>query len=203
MTTSSFRGPRELTAKPLTSWGSGAPWRPNYDGWTRDPIPTLSQTETRRPAGRNASGPSVLLDMRPLQGPSARRGIGSYARGLLHGLIEEGFDRNLTLLLDSGLPVPPLPVAEYRLASSRRRYRGQLAAYEDAVVLGYDLARSGRRRVQGQTGSARSGAPALGSEARISAFRRFPGRQKGPAIAAARLAYRDLRRAGSRARDRG
>jgi glycosyltransferase involved in cell wall biosynthesis len=103
----------------------------------------LSQTETRRPAGRNASGPSVLLDMRPLQGPSARRGIGSYARGLLHGLIEEGFDRNLTLLLDSGLPVPPLPVAEYRLASSRRRYRGQLAAYEDAVVLGYDLARIG------------------------------------------------------------
>jgi len=85
----------------------------------------------------------VLLDMRPLQGPSARRGIGSYARGLLHGLIEEGFDRNLTLLLDSGLPVPPLPVAEYRLASSRRRYRGQLAAYEDAVVLGYDLARIG------------------------------------------------------------
>src|SRR5216683_1385734 len=141
MTTSRFRGPRELTAKPLSSWGSGAPWRPNYDGWTRDPIPTLSQTETRRPAGRNASGPSVLLDMRPLQGPSARRGIGSYASGILHGLIEEGFDRNLTLLLDSDLPVPPLPVAEYRLASSRRRYRGHLAAYEEAVALGYDLAR--------------------------------------------------------------
>jgi glycosyltransferase involved in cell wall biosynthesis len=56
-------------------------------------------------------------------------------------LIKEGFDRNLTLLLDSGLPVPPLPVGEYRLASSRRRYRGQLAAYEEAVVLGSDLAR--------------------------------------------------------------
>ena len=87
------------------------------------------------------SGPSVLIDMRPLQGPSAKRGVGSYASGILHGLIEEGFDRNLTLLLDSDLPVPPLPVGEYRLASSRRRYRGQLAAYEEAVVLGSDLAR--------------------------------------------------------------
>lgn len=61
--------------------------------------------------------------------------------GLLHGLIEEGFGSNLTLLLDSDLPVPPLPVGDYRVASSRRRYRGQLAAYEDAVVLGSDLAR--------------------------------------------------------------
>jgi glycosyltransferase involved in cell wall biosynthesis len=81
--------------------------------------------------------------MRPLQGPSAKRGVGSYAIGLLHGLIEEGFGPNLSLLLDSGLPVPPLPVGEYRLASSRRRYRGQLAAYEEAVVLGSDLARIG------------------------------------------------------------
>jgi len=79
--------------------------------------------------------------MRPLQGPSARRGVGSYANGILRGLIEEGFDANLTLLLDSGLPVPPLPVGEYRLASSRRRYHGQLAAYEEAVALGSDLAR--------------------------------------------------------------
>ena len=79
--------------------------------------------------------------MRPLQGPSAKRGVGSYASGILHGLIGEGFDRNLTLLLDADLPVPPLPVGEYRLASSRRRYRGQLAAYEEAVVLGSDLAR--------------------------------------------------------------
>ncbi len=83
----------------------------------------------------------MLLDVRPLQGPSAKRGVGSYASGLLHGLIAEGFDRNLILLLDADLPVPPLPVADYRLASSRRRYRGQLAAYEDAVVLGSDLAR--------------------------------------------------------------
>jgi glycosyltransferase involved in cell wall biosynthesis len=81
------------------------------------------------------------VDVRPLQGPSAKRGVGSYATGLLHGMVEEGFDRNLTLLLDADLPVPALPVGEYTLASSRRRYRGQLAAYEDAVVLGSDLAR--------------------------------------------------------------
>src|SRR5260370_1368852 len=79
--------------------------------------------------------------MRTLQGPSATRGVGSYANGILRGLIEEGFDANLTLLLDSGLPVPPLPVGEYRLASSRRRYHGQLAAYEEAVALGSDPGR--------------------------------------------------------------
>src|SRR5260370_17870152 len=73
--------------------------------------------------------------MRPLQGPSAKRGVGSYASGILHGLIAEGFDPNLTLLLDSDLPVPPLPVAGYRLASSRRRYRVHLAGHEEAVVL--------------------------------------------------------------------
>jgi glycosyltransferase involved in cell wall biosynthesis len=67
--------------------------------------------------------------------------VGTYANGLLGGLIEEGFDSNLTLLLDSDLPVPPLPVGGYRIAGSRRRYRGHLAGYEDAVVLGSDLAR--------------------------------------------------------------
>ena len=83
----------------------------------------------------------MLLDLRPLQGPSAQRGVGAYAGGILRGLIDAGFDANLTLLLDSDLPVPPLPVGDYRLASSRRRYRGQLAGYEDAVALGGDLAR--------------------------------------------------------------
>src|SRR5260370_17046872 len=106
---------------------------PNYDGLTRTISPILSRTETSKRAGGRAPGPRVLLDMRTLQGPSATRGVGSYANGILRGLIEEGFDANLTLLLDSGLPVPPLPVGEYRLASSRRRYHGQLAAYEEAV----------------------------------------------------------------------
>src|SRR5260370_9615461 len=83
---------------------------------------------------------SVLLEMRPLQGPSAGRGVGSYARGLLGGLIAEGFDSRLTLLLDSGLEEPSLPKGQYRLAGSRRRYHGQLATYEEAVALGADLA---------------------------------------------------------------
>jgi glycosyltransferase involved in cell wall biosynthesis len=93
------------------------------------------------PTRKGADGPSVLLDMRPLQGPSAGRGVGTYARGLLGGLIETGFDANLTLLLDAALDEPALPPGRYRLAGCRRRYRGQLAAYEEAVALGADLRR--------------------------------------------------------------
>src|SRR6202171_2776313 len=84
---------------------------------------------------------SVRLDMPPLQPPSAGRGVGSYARGLLKGLIAEGFDSRLTLLLDAGLLEPSLPAGAYQLAGSRRRYRGQLAAYEEAVAMGSDLER--------------------------------------------------------------
>jgi glycosyltransferase involved in cell wall biosynthesis len=83
----------------------------------------------------------VLLDMRPLQGPSAGRGVGSYAMGLLKGLIAEGFDSRLTLLLDAGLDEPSLPPGGYNLAGSRRRYHGHLGAYEDAVALRADLER--------------------------------------------------------------
>jgi glycosyltransferase involved in cell wall biosynthesis len=83
----------------------------------------------------------VLLDMRPLQSPSAGRGVGSYAKGLLGGLIAEGFDSRLTLLLDAGLDEPSLPPGRYQLAGSRRRYHGQLAAYEEAVALRADLER--------------------------------------------------------------
>src|SRR5258708_9172157 len=79
--------------------------------------------------------------MRPLQGPSAGRGVGSYARGLRGGLIAEGFDSTLTLLLDAGRDEPPLPPGRYQLAGSRRRYHGQLAGYEEAVALRSDLER--------------------------------------------------------------
>ena len=48
--------------------------------------------------------------MRPLQGPSASRGVGAYARGLLKGLIKAGFDSQLTLLLDVAFDAPELPV---------------------------------------------------------------------------------------------
>jgi glycosyltransferase involved in cell wall biosynthesis len=90
---------------------------------------------------RGHVGPSVLLDVRPLQGPSARRGVGSYATGLLKGLIAEGFDSRLTLLLDARLSEPDLPPGRYKLAGSRRRYTGHFAAYEEAVALGSDLER--------------------------------------------------------------
>ena len=93
----------------------------------------------RKGAGR----PSVLLDMRPLQGPSAARGVGAYARGLLKGLINAGFDTNLTLLLDVAFDAPALPVGQYRVAGCRRRSHGQLAAYEDAVALTSDIERIG------------------------------------------------------------
>ncbi len=83
--------------------------------------------------------PSVLLDVRPLQGRSGKRGVGSYATGLLKGLINEGFESELTLLFDSRLPEPELPPGSYRLAGSRRRYRGNFSAYEEAVALGADL----------------------------------------------------------------
>ncbi|HYU63721.1 MAG TPA: glycosyltransferase family 1 protein [Verrucomicrobiae bacterium] len=89
----------------------------------------------RKGAGR----PSVLLDMRPLQGPSAVRGVGAYARGLLKGLISAGYDSNLTLLLDVAFDAPALPVGQYRLAGCRRRSHGQFAAYEDAVALASDI----------------------------------------------------------------
>ncbi|HXN91012.1 MAG TPA: glycosyltransferase family 1 protein [Candidatus Sulfotelmatobacter sp.] len=91
----------------------------------------------RKGAGR----PSVLLDVRPLQGRSAARGVGTYARGLLRGLVENGFDRNLTLLLDAAFDAPALPVGDYKLAGCRRRSHGQLAAYEDAVALNADILR--------------------------------------------------------------
>jgi alpha-1,3-rhamnosyl/mannosyltransferase len=83
----------------------------------------------------------VLLDMRPLQGPSAVRGVGAYARGLLKGMITAGFDSQLTLLLDVAFDAPALPVGRYRLAGCKRRSHGQLSAYEDAVALAGDIER--------------------------------------------------------------
>jgi glycosyltransferase involved in cell wall biosynthesis len=85
--------------------------------------------------------PSVLLDVRPLQGPSAKRGVGSYATGLLNGLVAEGFDPHLTLLVDARQPDPALPAGTFRMVRTRRRYSGNFAAYEEAVALQADLQR--------------------------------------------------------------
>lgn len=83
----------------------------------------------------------ILIDARPLQGPSARRGIGSYVRGLLAGLEAENRQLRVALLLDRDLPIPVLPGAPFDAYLVRRRYHGRLATYEDAVALGADLSR--------------------------------------------------------------
>lgn len=81
----------------------------------------------------------VLLDVRCLQGPSALRGVGRYAAGLLRALAGEGFD--FAVLTDVGLPRPDLPAEIGSVYSTTRRWRGRLAVYEDAVALQRDLAR--------------------------------------------------------------
>jgi glycosyltransferase involved in cell wall biosynthesis len=84
----------------------------------------------------------VLLDVRPLQGPSAGRGIGSYVRGLISGLVENGFADRLAFLAFADRELPALPPGP-RVHAVRRRWHGRLRAYEEAAVLGFDLDRIG------------------------------------------------------------
>lgn len=81
------------------------------------------------------------MDARPLQDASLLRGIGTYVRGLLAGLAEIGWGPRVAVLVDSGRPAPTLPDAGFVAYGVRRRYPSRLAAFEDAVSLGYDLAR--------------------------------------------------------------
>jgi glycosyltransferase involved in cell wall biosynthesis len=60
---------------------------------------------------------------------------------LLGGLVAEGFDRHLTLLVDSRHPIPELPSGAFSFARAVRRYSGNFAAYEEAVMLRGDLER--------------------------------------------------------------
>jgi glycosyltransferase involved in cell wall biosynthesis len=83
--------------------------------------------------------PEVLIDVRSLQGPSSRRGIGTYARGLTQALSDAAFE--YSVLLDGDLDPVPLPDAVTAIHKVRRRSHGRLAGYEDAVALGSDLAR--------------------------------------------------------------
>jgi len=81
----------------------------------------------------------VLLDLRCLQGQSAQRGIGTYARGLTRALGEAGFE--YSALLDADLAEVELPKTVTAVHRVRRRSHGSLAGYEDAVALGADLDR--------------------------------------------------------------
>jgi glycosyltransferase involved in cell wall biosynthesis len=81
----------------------------------------------------------VLIDARPLQGASARRGIGRYAEGILGGLHQAGFE--YSVLVDADLPQPVLPAAATRVYATRRLSHGNFAGFEDAVALRNDLRR--------------------------------------------------------------
>src|SRR5262245_56726899 len=89
-------------------------------------------------ASRRSS--KVLLDARPLQGADSQRGKGSYVRGLIAGLLEEGFDGRTGLLFDAGLPLPPIPHGNLVAYTVRPRYRGRLGLVEEAAILGPWLA---------------------------------------------------------------
>lgn len=80
---------------------------------------------------------AVLIDARCLQGPSARRGIGRYASGLLGGLVAAGFE--FEVMVDAGLPEPELPARIERVHGVRRRTHGRFAGYEDSVALVSEL----------------------------------------------------------------
>ena len=81
----------------------------------------------------------VLLDVRCLQGPSAERGIGTYARGLTRALSEAGFE--YSVLVDEDLGPVDLPPGVTTIHRVRRRSHGRFAGYEDAIALRADLAR--------------------------------------------------------------
>jgi glycosyltransferase involved in cell wall biosynthesis len=83
----------------------------------------------------------VLIDARPLQGPSGARGIGSYLRGLLAGLLELGFDHHVALLIDGRLPTPAVPAGAFIAHPIRPRYKGRLGLLEEAATLGSSLER--------------------------------------------------------------
>lgn len=82
----------------------------------------------------------ILIDARPLQGRSARRGIGTYVRLLLETLAAAPPRQGLAMLIDPSLPGLEVP-AGIASREVHRRYRGPLAAYEEAVVMGSDLDR--------------------------------------------------------------
>jgi glycosyltransferase involved in cell wall biosynthesis len=85
---------------------------------------------------RSVSGPRVLIDARPLQGPSGTRGIGSYVRGLLAGLLEQGFDHHVSLLIDGRIPPPSVPEGAFVAHAVRPRYRGRFGLIEEAATMG-------------------------------------------------------------------
>jgi glycosyltransferase involved in cell wall biosynthesis len=87
----------------------------------------------------SVQGKEVLLDVRCLQGPSATRGIGTYARGLTRALSAIGFE--YSVLIDEGLGPADLPPGVRTIHGVRRRSHGRLGGWEDAIALRDDLSR--------------------------------------------------------------
>jgi glycosyltransferase involved in cell wall biosynthesis len=135
----------------------------------------------------------VVLDARGLQGADAQRGIGSYARGLISALLRAGWGPRLGLLLDGGLPFPELPAGTGLVVYSvRRRYRGRLAPWEDAVALGRDVERIAPRLYHslGLTLPARTACPLVVTVHDLIPWAWAGG---GRAMAGERLRYRPAR----------
>ncbi|HEX6547152.1 MAG TPA: glycosyltransferase family 1 protein [Candidatus Dormibacteraeota bacterium] len=141
-----------------------------------------------------AESARVVLDARGLQGADAQRGIGSYSRGLISGLLRAGWGPRLGLLLDGGLPFPELP-AETGIVvySVRRRYRGRLATWEDAVALGSDLQRI-RPRLYHALGLALPGRAPCPVVVTVHDLIPWAWREGAAAMRGERLRYRAARR---------
>jgi glycosyltransferase involved in cell wall biosynthesis len=90
---------------------------------------------------RTQASRRILLDARPLQDGHAQRGIGSYVRGLIAGLLEEGFDGHTALLFDARTAMPPLPQGQWMAYQVGRRYRNRLGLIEEAMIMSADLRR--------------------------------------------------------------
>jgi glycosyltransferase involved in cell wall biosynthesis len=83
--------------------------------------------------------PKILLDLRPLQGQSRKRGIGTYVRGLLEGLEASRDSFEFLGLVDSNLPrVENLP-SWVKQVVVHRRFRGRFSVIEDAVRITHEL----------------------------------------------------------------
>jgi glycosyltransferase involved in cell wall biosynthesis len=83
----------------------------------------------------------VLIDARPLQGPNGGRGIGSYVKGLLSGLLEHGLDGHVSLLVDGRLPAPSVPEGAFVAHAIKPRYRGRFGLIEEAATMSGRLQR--------------------------------------------------------------
>lgn len=134
-----------------------------------------------------------------MQGEDAKRGIGTYTRGLVSGLLRAGWGPQLGLLLDSGLDRPDLPaetgVVVYHV---NRRYRGRLATWEDAVLLGRELERIRPRLFHALTLMLPGRAP---SPVVVTLHDLIPWAFGGPAMRGERLRYWLGRRRLSRVAD--